>query len=43
MKLSSWIFIGMIFSLVGLSISGNIGADIGAGLFGIAIAINEKD
>ena len=43
MKFSSWIFIGMMFSLIGISTTGNIGAGIGAGLLGIAVAINERE
>ena len=42
MKLSTWLFAGMMFGLYLFATKGNIGAGIGTGLLGIAIAINER-
>ena len=44
MKLISIIFIGLVGVLAVATVaSGNIGAGIGAGLLGVAVAILEKD
>lgn len=43
MKFSTLLFLGMMFCLYLLALKGNIGACIGTGLLGIAIAINERE
>ena len=43
MKFSTWLFGSMMIGLYLFAINGSIGAGIGTGLLGIAIAINGRE